>query len=210
MTTPVQEPLLIGLTGSIGAGKSTVAALIRETYPVLDTDHIAREIMESDDAVRTALTERFGIQTYLSDGSLDRQFLASLVFDDAAKLRTLNDIVHPPTMKKVAELSRALHAEGQRLVFVESAIIFEVGLEDVFDYTLAVVADTELTIDRITQRDESTREAALSRLRHQLPPEEKSGLADFTIRNNGSLEQLQRATASIVLILSRLGKRQPE
>ncbi|MFZ1731184.1 MAG: dephospho-CoA kinase [Bacteroidota bacterium] len=209
MTTSQMEPLLIGLTGSIGAGKSTVASLIREDYPVLDTDRIARDLMESDEAVRAALTERFGVQTYLSDGTLDRAFLASLVFDDSAKLRALNEIVHPPTMQLVEKMALELHAEGHRLVFVESAIIFEVGIEEAFDYTVAVVAETELTIDRIMARDSSDRQAALSRLRHQLPPEGKSGLADFTIRNNGSLEQLQRAAASIILILSRLGKRQP-
>ncbi len=210
MTSSQQEPLLIGLTGSIGAGKSTVAEIIRESYPVLDTDRIARDLMESDEAVRSALIERFGVQTYLSDGSLDRQFLASLVFDDAAKLRALNEIVHPPTMKSVRDLAQGLHTEGKRIVFVESAIIFEVGLEESFDYTVAVVAETELTIERIMERDSSDRDAALSRLRHQLPPEEKSGLADFTIRNNGTLDQLKKATSSIVLILSRLGKRQPE
>ncbi|MFA6232956.1 MAG: dephospho-CoA kinase [Bacteroidota bacterium] len=208
MTVSPKEPILIGLTGSIGAGKSTVAALIREEYPVLDTDRIARELMESDETIRTALTERFGVQTFISDGTLDRHFLASLVFDDTAKLRALNDIVHPPTMTRVQQLAEALHAENIRLVFVESAIIFEVGLEDAFDYTVAVVADTELTIQRIMERDASDREAAISRLRHQLPPEEKSGLADFTIRNNGTLEQLKKATEAIVLILSRLGKRQ--
>ncbi len=209
MTTQPQAPLLIGLTGSIGAGKSTVADLIRDEYPVLDTDRIARDIMVSDEAVRSALTERFGVQTYLSDGTLDRQFLASLVFDDTAKLRALNAIVHPPTMERVMKLASDLHAEGKRLVFVESAIIFEVGIEDAFDYTVSVVAETERTITRIMERDGSTRDAVLSRLRHQLPPEEKSGLADFTIRNNGDLDALKRATASIVLILSRLGKRQP-
>ncbi|MBE0645157.1 MAG: dephospho-CoA kinase [Bacteroidetes bacterium] len=209
MTTRPQASLLIGLTGSIGSGKSTVAALIGEEYPVLDTDRIARDIMESDEAVRASLIERFGMQTYLSDGTLDRQFLASLVFEDTAKLRALNAIVHPPTMERVMIQAAKLHAEGKRLVFVESAIIFEVGIEETFDYTVAVVAETELTITRIMERDKSDRDAVLSRLRHQLPPEEKSGLADFTIRNNGTLEDLKSATASIVLILSRLGKRQP-
>ncbi len=205
MTTRPQAALLIGLTGGIGAGKSTVAALIREEYPVLDTDRIAREIMESDEAVRAALTERFGVQTFLSDGTLDRRFLGSLVFDDAVKLRDLNAIVHPPTMDQVMRQAAALHEEGKRL----SAIIFEVGIEDAFDYTVSVIADTERTITRIMERDQCDRDAALSRLRHQLPPEEKSGLADFTIRNNGSLEDLIRATASIVRIISCLGKRQP-
>ncbi len=209
MTTQDKPPLLIGLTGSIGAGKSTVASMIAETHPVLDTDGIAREIMENDAAVRAALTERFGIQVFLSDGTLDRHFLASLVFDDADKLEALNAIAHPPTIERVTQLAAKLHGEGERLVFVESALIFEVGIEEMFDYTVAVVADTEISIERIMKRDHSDRTAALRRIRFQLPPEEKSGLADFTIRNNGNLEDLRRATTSIILILSRLGKHQP-
>lgn len=209
MATEDKPPLLIGLTGSIGAGKSTVASMIAQTHPVLDTDRIARELMERDDVVRTALTDSFGVQTFLSDGTLDPRFLASLVFEDAAKLEALNSITHPPTIARVKQLAEELRGRGERLVFVESALIFEVGIEAMFDYTVAVIADMDACIERIMVRDRSDRGDALRRLRFQLRPEEKAGLADFTIRNNGSLDDLRRATASILLILSRLGRRQP-
>ena len=210
MNTAGQIPLLIGLTGSIGAGKSTVADIIREQYPVLDTDRIARDIMESDDAVRNSLTELFGSAVFLADGTLDRQFLASVVFADARQLAMLNAIVHPPTILRVRDAAAALHAEGNRLVFVESALVFEAGIEEEFDYTVAVVAETEISLERIMQRDGIDRENATLRLQRQLPPEEKNRLADFTIRNNSGLDELRRATGIILLILSRMGKRPTE
>lgn len=210
MNTAGQIPLLIGLTGSIGAGKSTVADIIREQYPVLDTDRIARDIMESDDAVRNSLTKSFGSAVFLADGTLDRQFLASVVFADAKQLEMLNAIVHPPTILRVREAAGTLHAEGNRLVFVESALVFEAGIEEEFDYTVAVVAETEISLERIMQRDGIDRENATLRLQRQLPPEEKARLADFTIRNNSGLDELRRATGIILLILSRMGKRPTE
>lgn len=210
MNTAGQIPLLIGLTGSIGAGKSTVADIIREQYPVLDTDRIARDIMESDDAVRNSLTGCFGPSVFLADGTLDRHSLATTVFADPKQLEKLNAIVHPPTILRIRETAASLHAEGNRLVFVESALVFEAGIEEEFDYTVAVVAETEVSLERIMQRDGIDREAATLRLQRQLPPEEKARLADFTIRNNSGPDELRRATSIILLILSRLGKRPTE
>lgn len=209
MTIPGKSPILVGLTGGIGAGKSTVAALIRRSHPVIDTDRIAREIMEGDAAVRAALSRRFGDAIYLEDGSLDRAALAATAFADERRLAELNGIVHPPVMQRIREEADTLHRDGHRVVFVESALIFEAGIEDTFDYTVAVVSDTEQAIERVMQRDGATREAVAQRLRHQLPPEDKARLADFTIRNNGTLEDLQRATFAIVMIVSRLGTRLP-
>ncbi|PLX27585.1 MAG: dephospho-CoA kinase [Ignavibacteria bacterium] len=202
--------LLIGLTGSIGAGKSTVAAIIEQHYPVLNTDRIARDIMEHDDAVRDALTEEFGVQAYLSDGSLNRTFLAELVFEDEKKLAMVNSIVHPPTVLEVRRLAREFHAEGRRLVFVESALIYEAGLDEEFDYIVAVISDMETALLRIMKRDDLTERHVRRRMRLQLPPEEKAELADFTIRNNSTLEALEKSTNVILSILSRLQPRPSE
>jgi dephospho-CoA kinase len=206
--TPTRSPrLLIGLTGSIGAGKSTVASLIEKRCPVLYTDRIARDIMEQDDAVREAISERFGVQAYLSDGAVDRRFLAELVFEDAVKLAALNEIVHPPTVETVSAMAAELHEQGHPMVFVESALIFEAELEEQFDYIVAVIADVQIATERIMRRDDVDASAVERRMRTQLPPEEKAELADFTIRNSGSLEDLARSTSAILTILHSLGSR---
>ena len=205
-----EAQLIIGLTGSIGAGKSTVAAIIEKQYPVLNTDRIARDIMEHDDAVRDALTEEFGIQAYLSDGSLNRTFVAELVFEDEKKLTTVNSIVHPPTVLEVRRLAAEHHAKGKRLVFVESALIYEAALDTEFDYIVAVISDMETVLRRIMKRDDLTERSVRRRMRLQLPPEEKAELADFTIRNNSSLEALEKSTNAILSILSRLQPRPSE
>ncbi|MCB2204282.1 dephospho-CoA kinase [bacterium] len=199
--------LLIGLTGSIGAGKSTVASIIEEQYPVLNTDRIARDIMEQDDAVRDAIIDRFGMQAYLSDASIDRRFLAELVFEDAKKLADLNAIVHPPTVDAVNARAAELHAEGKRMVFVESALIFEAGLDEQFAFIVAVIADVQIARERVMKRDNVDAAAVERRMRVQLPPEEKADLADFVIRNNGSEEDLRRSTNAILTILNSLGTR---
>jgi dephospho-CoA kinase len=204
---PEGTALLVGLTGSIGSGKSTVASLIEERYPVLYTDRIARDIMEADGVVRDAITERFGVQAYLSDGAVNAKFLAELVFEDDVKLDLLNEIVHPPTVEFVNDAAAKMHADGHRMVFVESALIFEAELEEQFDFIVAVISDMQIAMDRIMKRDGVDREAVERRMRAQLPPEEKSDLADFTIRNNGSLEDLKKSTAAILTILNSLRSR---
>lgn len=207
MNTHGLDPLLIGLTGSIGAGKSTAADIIGRQYPVLDADDIARSIMDEDDAVRAALVRAFDAGILHADGSIDRPKLARLVFTNEQQLARLNAIVHPPTMARIRSLAAAEHANGHRLVFVESALIFEAGIEEEFDYTVAVMADAETAIARVMARDHCDRATAEARMRNQLPPEHKAALADFTIRNNAGIEELQKATSMILLILSRLGKR---
>lgn len=202
-----EQPLLIGLTGSIGAGKSTVADIIAEEYPVLTADRIARDIMEQNDAVRSALIEDFGVQTYLSDGSLNRDFLAEIVFDDPQKLETLNSIVHPPTIERIMGQAAALHADGARIVFIESALVFEAGTQDLYDYVIAVISPVDKAVERIMERDDISESDVRRRMRSQLPPEEKAERADFTIRNNGTLEDLRQSTAGVISIVTRLGGR---
>jgi len=202
-----EQPLLIGLTGSIGAGKSTVAEIIAEQYPVLIADRIARDIMEQDDAVRSALIDAFGVQTYLSDGSLNRSFIAEIVFDDPQKLEFLNSIVHPPTIDRIMEQAAALHANGADVVFIESALVFEAGTQGLYDYVIAVICPVDKAVERIMKRDGLSEHDVRRRMRSQLPPDEKAERADFTIRNNGTLEDLRRSTTGVVGIVTKLGGR---
>jgi dephospho-CoA kinase len=201
--------LFIGLTGGIGSGKSTVAVHIAQRHPVLYADTIARECMLNDEQVRADLTQLFGQQVYLSDGSLDRGWLAEVVFNDGDKLAKLNAIVHPPTHERILAASERLFSEGARMVFVESALIYEARLDEDFDYVLSVLSDPEIAVQRITERDGVTAASVRDRMRHQLAPEEKADLADFTIRNNGTVEELLRAADIILMMLTALRRRRP-
>ncbi|MDX9757936.1 MAG: dephospho-CoA kinase [Bacteroidota bacterium] len=207
MNTHGLSPLLIGLTGSIGAGKSTAAEMIRQHHPVLDADSIARAIMDEDAAVRAALVAAFGPRILHPDGTIDRRTLADTVFSSETQLARLNAIVHPPTIARIRTMAADRHIAGHRLVFVESALIFEAGIEEEFDYTVAVLSDTDTAITRVMARDACDRETAEARMRNQLPPEHKAALADFTIRNDKGIDELRTATTTILLILTRLGKR---
>lgn len=201
--------LFIGLTGGIGSGKSTVAAHIAQRHPVLHADEIARVCMLDDEQVRDDLRRIFGEQVYLSDGGLNRTWLAEVVFNDGDKLAKLNAIVHPPTHARILAEAQRLFSEGARMVFVESALIYEARLDEDFDYVLTVLADPEIAVQRIIARDGVSAEAVRDRMRHQLAPEEKADLADFTIRNNGTVEEMLRATDIILMMLSALRRRRP-
>ncbi len=201
--------LFVGLTGGIGSGKSTVAAFIAQRHPVLFADKIARECMLGDEQVRADLTQLFGQQVYLSDGSLNREWLAEVVFNDGRKLSQLNAIVHPPTHSRILAETERLFDEGARMVFVESALIYEARLDEDFDYVVAVLTDPELAVQRIVERDGVDPGTVRERMRHQLPPEEKAGLADFTIRNNGTPEAMLRAAEVILAMLATLRRRRP-
>jgi dephospho-CoA kinase len=199
--------LLIGLTGGIGSGKSTVAAYIERRYPVLYSDRIARQCMQDDEQVRNELQQAFGVQVYLSDGSLDRNWLAEVVFADHRKLERLNAIVHPPTHRRILEEAKRLFADGAVMVFVESALLFEAELQNDFDYIVSVLADPEAAVERLMTRDSGSADAVRARMRHQLPPEEKAALADFTIRNNGTIDEALKATDIVLAMLSTLQPR---
>jgi len=207
MNTSSTPGILIGLTGGIGSGKSTVARIIEEHYPVLYSDSIARDIMENDEKVRGDIVRLFGVQAYRSDASLDRLWLAEVVFNDDAKLAKLNSIVHPPTLERLNAEAETHFADGTRMVFVESAILFESGLESLFDYTLAVHVDPEIALHRIALRDGVGEETIRARMRRQFAPDETASLADFVIRNDASLDDLRLAVESILTILSSLRRR---
>ncbi|MBL0176705.1 MAG: dephospho-CoA kinase [Ignavibacteria bacterium] len=204
-STSSRPPVLAGITGGFGSGKSTVASIIAERHPVLDSDAMARDITGTDTGVQAALRAAFGAEIFDAGGRPDRRSLASLVFTDAKKLRRLNSILHPPVLARIAGECARLAAEGRRLVFVESALIYEAGIEDTFDFILAVVADPAL-VARRADRTRFTDDDIRNRLAMQLPPEEKAGRADFAIRNDGGVDALRRNTLFVLTLIEALAK----
>lgn len=177
----------VGLTGGIGSGKSTVCAMLRERgVAVYNSDERAKELMNSDTAIKQRIIARFGAESF-ADGVLNRAYLAQRVFASEEELAALNAIVHPLVIEDFA--SWAESAEGEYVV-LESAILFESGFDSQVDMVVAIMAPDELRIERAMQRDGVTREQVEERMRRQLSDEERCSRSKYAIVNI-ELEELE-------------------
>ena len=204
--------LRVGLTGGLGSGKSTVAAMFREHgVHVLEADAIARELMQPGQSVYQAIVDQFGPSVVSANGALDRARLAELAFGEG-RLDELNRIVHPPTVAEQERLTQAIAAvEPNAIVMVESALIFEAEAWGTvpewrkrFDRVLLVTAPDDLKIQRYVARiltapagatpemRASAEHGARARLATQLPDSEKASRSDAVIDNSGALEATRR------------------
>lgn len=175
--------LKIGLTGGIGSGKSYVAKVFKALgVPFYDADKEAKELMNTNSAIKNALILEFGKQVYDIEGHLDRTYLASQVFRDKERLDKLNAIVHPIVIQHGEDWALS---QNFPYSLKEAALLFESGSYKKLDYTILVTAPTDMRIARVMQRDTITREEVLDRINKQLPDEEKQKLADFIIVNDG-------------------------
>jgi dephospho-CoA kinase len=186
------ESILIGITGPIGSGKSTVAGFFQEWGGVvISSDDVARSIIEKDPELREAIRKEFGV-TLLPGSISDRKKLAAIVFHHPDKLRALNALVHPPTIDAVFSMSSKFISEGLRIVVVESALIYSAGIENRFDFIVSVLAPLSAIIDRLQKKRGLTKASINRRLENQKPDEARYAKADFIIRNNGNLDELRR------------------
>jgi dephospho-CoA kinase len=183
--------LLVGLTGGIGSGKSTVARMLEERGAVVfDADVLAREAVEPGTPGHDAVVERFGPNVLLPGGALDRDALASIVFADPAARRDLEAIVHPEVRRLFAEGCERY--EGTDTVVVFSApLLVETGMHTAFDVLVVVSASVQEQVRRLL-RDRGMSEAAIrTRIDAQLPLEEKAAVADVIVDNEGSPAELE-------------------
>ena len=185
----------VGVTGGIGSGKSTVCDMLAARgIAVYIADTEAKRLMSSDEALKHDIVALFGDDAYLN-GELNRAFLASRVFCDKEALQRLNSVVHPAVMRDFAAWAEA--QEGDYVV-LESAILFEAGLEASVDATVAVMAPVELRLERAMRRDGADREKIEERMRNQLSDDERSERAKYAIVNivledlEDDVEQLHR------------------
>lgn len=178
---------VFGLTGGIGSGKSTAAALFRERgVPVVDADELAREAVAPGSQGLAQVLEAFGPQVRAADGSLDRKQLGAVVFGDAEARKRLNAITHPIVRRLSQERFAALADEGVTLAGYDVPLLFEVGLDAVLRPIVVVVAREATQLERIQARDGITEGAARARLASQLPLAEKQKRADYVLYNNGT------------------------
>jgi dephospho-CoA kinase len=164
--------------------------------------------MKNDDNLKESIKKALGAESYLDSGEINREFLANKVFagDEASKnnLEKLNSIVHPIVIEHKIALLEELADKGESLIFVESALIFEADLQDGYDYVITVNAKKELRIKRLIEKRNLTEEQILLRMDNQISDEEKSRLADFTVENNGTLQELEKSSDFIFSIVENL------
>ncbi|MBU3678909.1 MAG: dephospho-CoA kinase [Candidatus Kapabacteria bacterium] len=199
---------LVGITGGIGSGKSTVAELLKgRGWTVFSSDQTAKQIMATDPDVRSELAAAFGEQI-LTPSGVNAPLLATLVFgadpESGKRLARLNGIVHPRVLDVHMHAIQEEEKRGTRFVAIESALIYEVDLEDGFDYVVVVDAPHEACLERVMQRSKLTRQDVERRMAEQMSPEEKRGLADFVIDNAGTLDDLKGATQTVAMVIEAM------
>lgn len=189
--------MVIGLTGGIGTGKTTVSKKLRERgYPVIDLDNISREVIKYPKVINK-LVQNFGKEILLdedvaiSEREISRKKLGKIVFKDEKKINILNSIMHPPILKKMRE--EVKEAEKKyAVVFVEVQLLFEINLEQEFDMTVLVYSDRKTQLKRVSERDGRDEEEVLNILDSQMDIEIKRKKSSYIIENNLDLENLDR------------------
>ena len=172
--------MVVGLTGGIGSGKSTVAKMLEELgVPVYNSDIEAKSLMVNSKVLKRKIVELLGPQSY-NENELNREYIASRVFKDRALLQKLNEIVHPAVRKHFIKWSKK---QDHPYVVQETALLFENGSNYLYDKTILVTAPKDIRVARIVARDGSTKQQVLQRMQNQLGDEQKLALADFVIEN---------------------------
>ena len=176
--------LKIGITGGIGAGKSTVAGIFKVLgVPVFDADATAKNILNTDSVLREQIAATFGSETY-KNGLLDKKYLATLVFNNPDQLAKLNALVHPASIEAANIWAKHWEEQGCPYILKEAALLFEAGTNVGLDFIIGVTAPVEMRIARVMERDHVTREEVLKRMQHQLDDTEKMKRCNFVIDNN--------------------------
>ena len=194
---PIQM-LLVGLTGNIGSGKSTVARLLSERGATLiDSDVLARRAVDPGTATLDSIVNRWGSEVLHPDGTLDRAVLRQRVFVDHDELEALNEIVHPEVRRLRDRLVDEARARGDRLVVCDIPLLFEKGMAADFDCIVLVDAPRPVRLERLV-RDRGLRETeAMEMIAAQMPAELKRARADFVLENTGTLADLVRGVDDV-------------
>lgn len=182
---------MIGLTGGIGSGKSTVAALMRQRgFPVVDADQVARDNMEPGSPVLAAVAEEFGVDLLGPDGALDRAELARRAFASEEATQRLNAITHPAIRAESARRFAALEAAGERAAVYDMPLLVELGMDQDMDMTVVVDVNPEERVRRLVAHRGLDEADARNRIARQIPDAERCAAADVVLDNNGTEKQL--------------------
>ncbi|OPC56958.1 dephospho-CoA kinase [Elizabethkingia miricola] len=190
---------IIGLTGGIGSGKTTVARFIEEMgYPVYNSDTRAKDLVNESHDLKAAIIQLLGSQAYDENGLYDRKYVGSVVFSNDELLKQLNAIIHPAVNKDFHDWVKR---QSREIIFKETALLFELKLNLQCDKSLLVTADESIRIKRVMDRDSKTYREVEKVIDNQMPERKKIRLADYVIENNSDMQHLRLSTEKIMTSL---------
>lgn len=183
---------IIGITGGIGSGKSTVSAYLKSKgFFIIDADKIGKEVVERNSKILDMLVKEFGREILFQDATLDRKKLGAIVFSDAKKKAKLDGIMHAAIFKCIDDqLETIKHCENPKVVFVDAPLLFETKLHETMDSTWVIDAEDEIRKERVVLRDGLSRAEVENRIKNQMPRQEKNQLADLVIDNGKDVPYL--------------------
>lgn len=193
--------MIIGLTGSIASGKSTVANMLKEMdFPIIDADVVARIVVEKGTATLEMIKETFGTEVIHEDGSLNREGLGEIIFSNPSKRKQLNDIMHPAIRAEMLAQKEHLVQQEHPVIIMDIPLLFESRLQSFVDKILVVTVTEQKQLERLMSRNGFTQEEAKLRIQSQLPLSVKEEGADAVIYNNGTIEETKQQLIKVLAI----------
>jgi len=192
--------LIVGLTGGIASGKSTVSNMLRDYgIPVICADQIAREVVNVGTKAYKQIVHQFGKQILNEDQTINRAKLGSIVFQNETKRKQLNEIVHPAVREEMRKQQSYFTQQGEPIVVLDIPLLFESNLTHLVDKVIVVYVNEQTQLERLMKRNDFTKEEALARINAQMPLKEKVNKADEMIDNNGTIEETKNQLEKILL-----------
>ena len=182
---------IVGLTGGISSGKSTVSSYLKQLkIPVIDADEVARKVVEPNSQGAIEIRKAFGSDVFEEDGSLNRQKLGALIFSNAENRQKLDDLLQPLIKIMILDEIEEYHQKGENMIVLDLPLLFEKQYEELCEEIIVVYVPKELQLERLMRRNQYTKQEALSRIDSQLSIEEKRKRATVLLDNQGTIQQL--------------------
>ena len=201
-----EEPhsLIIGITGGIGTGKTTVSKYLEDKgYYVINADQIAKDLLTNNNIIKEKIIKEFGANSYVNN-QYNTSYISNIVFNNTKKLSRLNQIVHPAVLNQIINLIDAAMQKNIKIIFIDIALLFELNLEEGVDYILTITAKEDIRIDRVIKRSNLPIEEIKRRINNQISVEEVVQNSDFVIENNDTIEKLYNSVDYILDIFKTL------
>lgn len=184
--------MIIGLTGGIASGKSTISLILEELGAyIIDVDEVGRNVVQKGEKAYNEIVQYFGDQIVMANGEINRKILGRIVFSNEEELKMLNSITHPQIIAKVKEIIEQHRSNGNEVIVVDAAILIEMGLNSICDSVWLVTVDKKTQLQRLMERDRFSYDDAQNRINAQFSDDKKSQYSDVIIDNTKSLEELK-------------------